>query len=348
MRKLIYIFSILLVVSCVKHGAENLPESRLEITAEIAKATEFKAVFEGTSFNINNTIGLFVYHSETKAATSPEEMSEFSIYGSNYRNVKGVFSDPNSDKPWKFGFESTNDALFDDIYLLRPTAAASEAGLAVVAYAPWIQNVERINSIPFTLGGESEEMVDLLWARQNTHDSSVNNIDPGVNYNIIPDGNVKPVNFTFQHALSMLRIGLRCRCEGSVMTISSIQLKRKEGASTPLYVSGSFNAMTGQITNPVSGPKLEFNYTAKAQTFQYSATDYTYVPLLIAPLTYKADGDYILEFKFNEQQSESKYEIKLSDVAGGFKPGVVYTFNFTVDNYIQLDGVTMSNEWVEL
>lgn len=73
----------------------------------------------------------------------------------------------------------------------------------------------------------------------------------------------------------------------------------------------------------------------------------TEVPVLICPQEYKADGDYILEFKFDEQQSTTKYEIKVSDVACGFKPGEVYTFNFTVDDDIRLDGVAISKEWIE-
>ncbi|MBR4978059.1 MAG: fimbrillin family protein [Bacteroidales bacterium] len=342
MKKLLYIFCVLLVASCVKHSAENSPESRLEITARIAEIADSKVIHEGKDFKDGNTIGVFVYHSETKDVTSPKEMSEFSSYGSKYRNIRGVIHEVESSKSWKFNFENATTS-FDDIYLLKPKVAPFETGMAVVAYAPWMANVEEIHSIPFTLGGEFEKQVDLLWARQNTHDRAVNSIDPGANYKIVPDGNVQYVNLTFQHALSLLRIGLKCGSEDSAVAVSSVLLKRKEGGSTPLCVSGLFDAMIGQIKNSVEGPKLEFKYTEKVQI---STESYTYVPMLIAPQTYKADGDYILEFQFDGQQSNSKYEIKLSDVEGGFKPGNVYTFNFTIDGSIQCDGVTTSDEWI--
>lgn len=65
MKKLLYIFCVLLAPSCVKHSVENSPESRLEITARIAETADSKVIHEGRDFKDGNTIGVFVYHSET-------------------------------------------------------------------------------------------------------------------------------------------------------------------------------------------------------------------------------------------------------------------------------------------
>ena len=344
MKKVLYIVLMFLAISCVKSGKYDSPESRLEINAEIEQTALSKAILEGTRFKSENTFGIFVYHSETATATSPTPMSNFSLYGDRYRNIRAVYDDKYL--RWKFNFENATTS-FDDIYLLKPTVAVFETGLSVVAYAPHIANVQSITEIPFTLGGKSEETKDLMWARQNTYDSSVNPIDPGKNYKIIPDGNVKPVDFTFQHALSLLRIGFRCKNNGSLITLTSITLKKKDGGNTSLPVSGKFNAMTGGVENVALANSLTYDYTDKAYAFQ-STTDYVYAPMLICPQDYLADGDYLLEFELNGQKLQSSYEIKLSDVAGGFKAGEVYTFNFTVDNYVQFDGVSVSTEWVEL
>ena len=344
MKKVLHIALMFLVVSCVKSGRDDSPESRLEINAEIEQIADSKAILEGTSFKSGNTIGIFIYHSETADASLPTAMSNFLLYGDRYRNVRAVYDDKSL--KWTFNFENAT-TVFEDIYLLKPTVAAFETGLAVVAYAPFIENVSSITDIPFTLGGKSEEVPDLLWARQNTHDNIVNPIDPGKNYKIIPDGDVKPVDFTFQHALSLLRIGFRCKHEGSLMTLSSITLKKKDEGRTSLPVSGNFNAMKGVLEDVARSNSLTFDYTDRAYTFQ-STSDYVYAPMLICPQEYLSDGDYILEFELNGQKMDSSYEIKLADVSGGFKAGEVYTFNFTVDNYIQFDGVQVSKEWIEL
>lgn len=344
-RFFIFLF-LVLAVSCVKASKDDLPESRIEVNAEISQSSLTKAIHEGTSFKTGNTIGIFVYHSETEDVANPSPMSGYVLYGERYKNIRATFDERNRAKPWKFNFENAT-TVFDDIYLLRPTVSAFETGLAVVAYAPFIENVSSITEIPFTLGGKSEGIRDLLWARQNTHDASVNPIDPGKNYKVIPDGNVQPVDFTFQHALSLLRIGFRCKYDGSLITLTSITLKKKDGGQTSLPISGKFNAMTGGVENVALTNSLTYDYTDKAYAFQ-STTDYVYVPMLICPQAYLADGDYLLEFELNGEKLQSSYGIKLSDVAGGFKAGEVYTFNFTVDNYVQFDGVTVSTEWIEL
>ena len=335
MRKLIYFLGIMLAVSCVKHDKDNTPESKIELVAEIDPSATSKAIFSGTDFVSGNTIGLFVYHSETADENTPATMSKFSIYGDRYRNVY-VVNTGNPFIPWRFRFEDAN-SYFDDMFLLNPSEVPEgcQDGLAVLAYAPYIEDVLSIKEIPFTLGGASENMTDLMWTM------------PGTNYKVVPDGSQQQVPLVFKHALSMLKIGFKCSNTNSVMKVTGLTIKKKEGGQTMLVQSGKFDATDGSIDNPAGVQSLKYDYTNEQYSFQYSEDQYVYVPVLICPQEYKADGDYILEFKFDEQQSITKYEIKVSDVAGGFKPGEVYTFNFTVDDDIRLDGVAVSKEWIE-
>lgn len=345
MKKFAFALVLIYAVSCVKPDVAHLPgETRLVIDADIASSQASKAIIEGTSFDTGNTIGLFVYHSETAEDGNPQEMTEFVPYGPKYRNIRANYSALSASKPWRFMFEGTV-SWFDEMYLIKPSVEVFETGVAVVAYAPWIEGVQSITDISFTLGGKSEMMNDLMWARQNTHDRDINPVDAGNNYKIIPDGNAKSAKLTFRHALSLLKIGFRCKYDDSIMMISSVTIRKKDGAATPLWTSGRFNAMDGGVYDTVESSSVTYDFTDSPYLFQ---KDYLYVPMLICPQEYLADGDYVFEFCFNGQEIASEYEIRKSDVGGGFKAGMVYTFSFTVDNFIQFDNVEVSEDWEEL
>lgn len=338
MKKLLNIVFAFLAVSCIKSGRSDVPESILDIDAEVACSIVSDDFCE--RFETGNTIGIFVYHSENP---SPSQMKEFSVYDERYKNVKATFDF--SSESWSYVFENSTTS-FNDLNLLKPLSGISDSGLAVVAYSPWIEKVPSITAIPFTLGGNLENVKDLMWARQNTHDTGVNPVDAGANYNIVPDGDVKHVRFTFQHAFAKLMVGFRCADEGNTMTVSSITLRRASEGKTSLPVSGKFNAMTGKIENVARANSLTYEYDPVAYSFG-SASDYVYAPMLICPQEYVQDGDYILEFVVNGRKFSSAYAIMLADVEGGFKAGAVYTFNFTVGEDMSFDGAEVSTEWID-
>ena len=335
MKTFLYSTFVFLAVSCVKPGKGDMPASILEIDAEIDSSIsdDFSRDFE-----TGNTIGIFVYHSENP---SPSQMKEFSVYDERYKNVKATFD--SSSETWSYVFENATTS-FNDLNLLKPLSGISDSGLAVVAYSPWIEKVPSITAIPFTLGGKPESFKDLMWARQNTHDTGVNPVDAGANYNIVPDGEVKHVKFTFQHAFAKLMVGFRCAEQGNTMKVSSITLRRASEGKTSLPVSGNFNAMTGKVEKVARANSLTYEYDPVAYSFG-SASDYVYAPMLICPQEYVQDGDYILEFEINGKKHASAYAIKLADVAGGFKAGEIYTMNFTVGEDVVFDSAEVSNEW---
>lgn len=338
MKKLLNIVFAFLAVSCIKSGRSDVPESILDIDAEVDCSILSDDLCE--RFETGNTIGIFVYHSENP---SPSQMKEFSVYDERYKNVKATFD--SSSETWSYVFENATTS-FKDLSLLKPVAGAPDAGFSVVAYSPWIEKVSSITAIPFTLGGKPESFKDLMWARQNTHDTGVNPVDAGANYNIVPDGEVKHVKFTFQHAFAKLMVGFRCADEGNTMTVSSITLRRASEGKTSLPVSGKFNAMTGKIENVARANSLTYEYEPVAYSFG-SASDYVYAPMLICPQEYVQDGDYILEFVVSGKKFSSAYAIMLADVEGGFKAGAVYTFNFTVGEDISFDSAEVSTEWID-
>lgn len=334
MKKLLHIALVFLAVSCVKSGRGNFHESSLEIHAQKAQSSVSDA--ECVDFDNGDVIGVFVYLSES-GTIAP--MTEFALYGERHANIKAVYD---SDvQVWRFAYENAT-TFFDEFSLLNQ----SQECFTVVSYAPWMENVSSITGISFTLGGDAEKVPDLMWPRQNSHDAAVNPVDPGKNYNIVPDGSVKPVDFTFRHAFAKLRIGFRCLDEGHAKTVTSIILRRAADGNTSLPVSGKFNAMTGKVENEARSNYLTFDYDPLAYSFK-STTDYIYAPVLICPQDYKQDGDYILEFEVNDTRLKSTYPIQLADVTGGFKAGEVYTLNFTIGEDAVFDGAEVSTEWLD-
>lgn len=317
-RIYILFFIVSLVTSCER---ENLP-FKLTVDAEIETVAEgTKAVITGNRFSTGNAIGIFVYY------------DEYVPYSQKYMNIRATYSSisPN----WSYRLAGANSDFSDGIYLRYPDVEYS-GGVHISAYSPWIDGVEDIRSIPFTVGGEYKEIVDLMYAIQNQ----------GISNTIIPDGADKRVELTFKHSMSMLRLGFRCKHDQSKVSVTSVTLEKKDGGSTPLYVSGVFNALTGEFASLVPGGSVTTSYSG--QNYAFDNTGYLYLPFLILPGEYKADGDYILKFKFDGQDLEAVYEIKKSDISK-FDPGYSYTFNFTFNNYVQIDGVTVnvSGEWVE-
>ena len=344
---ILVISAILISVACTKEEITKGNESEIVIDASIMKSNEqAKAIITTDRFGDQNTLGLFVYHAEYELP-----LDTLSAYGDKYKNIRAKYS---SNEGWKYSFESSLSSTFNRIYLLNPSVEVFTQGLAIVAYAPYKEGTTAINNIQFKTGGNSKDVTDLLWASQN---------NTSENAKIVPDGNVKDVKLSFKHAFAMIKCGFKCKWDaqtngeytGSTMRVTAITLKKKNGGSTRLYTSGSFNALDGSLNNLIEPDTLKIStyYSNENYTFKYNATEYVYVPMLIIPTEYINDGDYILEFKFNNQKV-SEYPIKREDIKTrrngvdvyAFEAGYTYTFNFTFNNYIQLDKASISDTWV--
>lgn len=331
MKKISIILSALLLLACSKQETPFNGESLLVVNAKIGNPT--KAVLLDNDFQAGNMMGMFIYHADK---TVP--LDTFALYGNRYGNIAGKYQ---SSGTWLYNFEgaSTN---FTDIYLMMPTEKVyrDDRALKLCAYHPWVKGVTSIASVPFTLGGKSKDLQDVMWAVQNGTSENI----------IIPNTNVLPVALTFNHALARLKIGFRCAYDnkdsngnyiGTTLTLSSISLKK--AGSTPLYSGGNLNALTGSVTSDKPVDVLTVDYTDDNKySFAYRPSgDYIWADMLIFPEPYVADGDYILEFSMNGQTLKTSYPVKLSDVAGGFLPGHVYTFKFTMDNTVNFTGVSV-------
>jgi hypothetical protein len=158
----------------------------------------------------------------------------------------------------------------------------------------------------------------------------------------------------------MIRIKLKCMHNSTdsdlktTMQVSSIKIRKTDDGQTPLYSSGNFNAVTGEFLpeSMVNASEVVFDFIKednKNKSFSYDS--HLDIPILIVPTGY-TDGDYEIVFEFNGHTLPTKYRIKQADVMTsddfcGFKPGKVYTFEFTFNNYAQISGITINTdeEW---
>ena len=328
-KKTLYLLlPLLLAYACTKE-----PSSSLAVTfvTDIENAApEMKAVIEGDNFAQANTFGLFVYHAE-----SPNPMTVFQDYGSKYANIMAKKDGQN----WKYTLNGlTSASASENFFLIEPSAGGSGA-LAICAYAPFVDGAKSIKEIPFTIGGQHSKITDLMWAVQNQNSS---------NLNIKPTGKKdETVPLTFRHALSMIRIKLKCKHAGTTMQVSSIKIRKNSGGDTPLYGSGTFNAVTGQFNGDLIETS-EVVFDCKNERMTFNSETSPGIPILIIPAEYKADGDYEIVFEFNGQTLPTIYPIKQNDIkvenVCKFEQGKVYNFEFVFNNYAQITGVTINTD----
>lgn len=340
--RVIYLLTLLVLASCSKVGrnTELMLDAQIQVSAE-----QSKAIYTGTKFSQNNSIGVFVYNAE-----SSDQMTDFIPYGDLYKNIRATYTSSNK---WAYrlaGVSSTSSPFEDGLYIKDPTVETFTQGVCVSAYSPWISDVTDIRDIPFSVGGEYMSLTDLMYADQN--DSYIK---------IKPDGYAKSVPLTFKHALSMIRIGLKCEHDISNMTITSITLESADGENvTPLYTSGRFNAVSGEFHQLVSGNSVTTQYKGQNNSldFTFDNSKYTYVSFLLVPIREYIDKSYILKFKFDNNNISATYKITASDITVtrgvnqvcAFEAGYIYTFNFILDNYVQIKNVNIdvSSEWTEV
>lgn len=329
---------LLILVSCSKENRVGQSEFMLNVDIEQA-ALATKVVINRTEFANGDNMGIFVYNGE-----NVHPHTSLRPYNDKYKNVKAMrLTTANRLGDYQYTFNGYADPFYKLYFMSSPTETYTD-GLTFYAYAPWNSGAESITSIPFKVGGKSKSVADLMYAIQNTEiDLSKNNAC------IEPDGEDKQINFTFRHSMALLKFRLKCRYENSKMSVSSITLKSTGEDKTPLYVSGNYNALKNEFF-PVEGQTVTTDYSDDPNEFDN--TEYKDYYFLIVPVDTYDDCSYEVVFNLQGQTLKDTYQIRASDLLpkestgqAAFKAGYTYTFNFVIDNYIQIDGVSVSDQW---
>lgn len=327
-----------MLVSCSKEKGVGQSEFILNVDIQQAASATKSVIIDKVNFAHGENLGIFVYDGEN---VHPHE--SLRLYSDKYKNVKAArLTTANKLGEYQYTFNGSTDPFYK-LYFMNSSVETSNNGLTFYAYAPWTSKAESIESIPFKVGGKSDDVVDLMYAIQNTESDLEKN-----NACIIPDGEDKQINFTFKHSMALLKFRLKCRYNNSKMSVSSITLKSTGEDRTPLYVSGNYNALKNEFF-PVEGQTVTTDYSDVPNEFDDNYKDYYF---LIVPVDTYVDCSYEVVFNLNGQTLKDTYQIRASDLLpkestgqSAFMAGYTYTFNFVIDNYIQIDGISVSDQW---
>ncbi len=343
-NRVLTIIALLLLISCSKEQGVEQTELVLNVDVE-QTAPETRSIITGSQFSSGGTIGLFVYYGQEGVYPHTSLM----LYNDSYKNIKVTRETvATREGDWRYEFNGS-DSRFYNFYFMSPSLEALGQGLTIYAYAPFIKGVESIESIPFTLGGNENSLVDLMYAIQNMDDT---------NACLRPDGATQDVTLTFRHSLALLDFRMKCRYAPTTMTVDAITLQRTNNGEgdSPLYVSGRYNALKNEFYELQQG-QVKTNYHYSNTTNEFDSSKYTdYMFPIVPSLSGEpyVDGSYEVVFTLNGHALEYRYRIRAEDLlpAGStgspvFEAGKTYTFNFIVDNYIHLDGVSVYDTWSE-
>ncbi len=210
----------------------------------------------------------------------------------------------------------------------------------IYAYAPWSRGAwaSGPTAIPF----QTRNQYDWMYAQENGSD----------NLDLDPLGTDLKATFHFRHAMALLRFEFRLLNTPTNYTIYLESVTRSSGA--PLYESGTFNAVTGTLDNLVETDKLEIHPAVSVNSTTPSSISLMLVPGVLSDtdsLTFHfianpistnlATGQELVPFVLTKSLLEH------SAVPGtyGLLPGYVYTYRFTLDNYVFFDGFTVDTQW---
>lgn len=333
MNRKSYILNILWVVLMLVACTADRPYAvtpEPQPSGQAGRGTRF-AIY-GTTFPRNATIGLYfcehedVAGNDYAAAWSTLSFSEHNI---GYNNIE-VRKEEDADA-WSF----RNNVVETWSSALYITANDNHTTADVFAYAPYVRDAVSPAEIPFVANRNN----DLMYAEENA---------TGVNKDMNEQGSGE-LTLHFRHTLSRISVVLRTKYTTPVQSdhqLRYITIRKAGGMTTPLYVSGKFNAITGTYSNLAEGDSLTADFGSESFFSGTAGRDFG---VMIYPTEYQADGDLEIVINVNGFRKVfgiAKEDVKHSDgITYGFLGGKSYIFNFTVDNYIHFDGAEVLDTW---
>lgn len=349
------------------HRSELLVNASIAASGEVSDPHQSRSIVSGTSPFSNFTFGLFI----NKHNDDSDVLEPFSDNAVNW-NIKATQSG-NTKNNWVWAYANASSTTFSPLTLYSPDPENEHIDL--YAYSPWKSGVTLEKGYVFNLAsqtqGNSNNIEDVMYATY----TGAGNLDKEIG-----EANL-PLGIQFHHALSRININLRLKNPQQAgydnwhyLCIRKIVLSRKSGAATPLNIVGSMNPITHELTpvksfettQQIEGVTLTDNnrntyrgYTLtqlKNNNVHLIVDDnYRSYDMLVYPTEYLQDDDFELKFYFDsDYESEAlvqSFPIKMSDithsdgVTTGFKAGYTYKFYFTIDNFMRLSNIVISDEW---
>lgn len=372
--QLLLLLPLLWAAGCQKESSPNGDgqtgegnEAEVQIHASLADpAPATKAIIKGTDIPDQFSYGIFVCKTGTTDKKDAHKENSWNLKAAYAKGAEGEEGTWSYQYVNDFGNGTLNADADEKITITAPVKGDPKADL--YAYAPYIAAAHGNDptAIPFEISSEIRNQVDLMYAEEN---------NTGVNKGLDPTSagdDPLEANFTFKHALALLAFEFEIKNYSddfsTMYRLLSITIKKKNpGSNTTakLYQSGYFNAITGQLNanrdiKLVDQLSISFQkdngegillYPNKNETPDLTA----YMALFPTQLE---DDELEIEFKFNQTNPITVKPIVLKKQylkhgTGddyGFRSGYMYTFKFTMDNYLFLKDFVVApwNESINL
>lgn len=319
---------LLLAAACTKEPAANPSDETvpLNLSAYITAEAQLqsRAIVPGNKFPSNNTkypIGMWVcQHEDTPTAFTPA----MSGYGNLLASL-GV--EAISENEWRDIWKYTFDGTTHDILSVQRNKAVD-----IYAYYPHTASASVPTAVPFTTGD-----TDWMWARPVTlTDSQLS-------------GSSVETPLQFSHAMTCLRVRIRCKYNGNVQ-LTSMTLTDTEGR---LYKAGSMNIVDQELNLSEADKTGELTLTYADKTVTTSFKDFC---ILMPPVENYANEQFELSFVFNNIAAQTTFKIPSTmtspDASGetvtitAFEAGKRYTYNLTLDNTMTFEPIGIDDEWI--
>lgn len=329
-KSILHIALSLLVVSFVCCTRDNhLEESVEPVYPDGAAGTKF--AIDGTTFVKDQTLGLYICKHEDQAG-NPGSL-QFEEHNKGYNNVKVTYTG----STWTF----YNSVLKEQLSSLYISTNDEDVNADVYAYAPYVEEAVSPREIPFDIRNNR----DLMYVTQNA--------SPTVNKDMPPSSVESNLTMSFRHVLAKLEFRCRIMNTGpnSAHSVDSIVIRKAGSKTTELYRTGTFNAMTGELTHDTTADSIGFRnlfFSPTPNNGLIDATTPKSYTVMLYPVDYVADGDFeavLVIDGFPKTISITRNNLKHTDDSYGLRAGYEYVFNIRIDNYIHLDGVTIKNDW---
>ncbi|MFR9600886.1 MAG: hypothetical protein SNH01_09545 [Rikenellaceae bacterium] len=293
-------------------SAEVVPANEfcnISISTDLSEALVSKA---DVSFTDDTSIGLAIYQ------TTEGNTNKIHSYPYVYNNIKATYNSKTL-PVWYYAFTSDNwTESFPQISLNTSWGACK-----VYGYYPFISSVKDITAITYAASDNYAFMYGV---------SEVTSIE-GVEE--------KRISMTLKQAMTRLHF---------VVTLANYTnatefyyFTFETDATDKLVTNGTFNAMTGEITNR--------EYTTSMQTPSSSngtiTTSGTTHDIYLVPFELNsndANDDIKVYMRYENITSPTEY---FTILEGNFEAGVSYTINVTIDNYgkIQAESIKVDKSW---
>ena len=324
--------------ACSKHPRPDGPLREAAVDIHVSLDGGSEATKALADFSNGSNYGIFAcVHENTPSSFAPFKSS---VYNARAKKVSAK---------WLYDYVGTAspgalDATNASSFVLLQRADGKTADL--YAYAPWIQEAYLPSAGPTKIPFKVSEQKDLMYAEQNLNNDN-GDLDPA---------SMAPLSatFHFKHAMARLVFRFRVLNVPTNYRITSVSIARTDGAATShLYTSGTFNAITGALDCVEEVNADEKHILAVPKELTVDSTTPAALAVLLAP-TEVADDELSFTFTVNGQKLQpfvlKKEFVEHGPGSGvyGFQAGYTYTFNFTLDNYVYFDGFSVNEDWESL